>query len=330
MLRQSVALRACSAACLALLSACGNGPNAENSTGSAALAVHPGGSIVATTPLSARPFGAAIAREKGIVMVTQLDAGTVSSGLLPSSTLPVAIGVGFIPTNVRFSLDEKTAFVTNQFDDNIGIIDVASGSQVSTVSVPMSTFNVAYCRSNKRVYVTGPGTSVYVINPATPLLTDSIATSAVTNGITTDAKCTRIYVSDESNGRVLEINPATNVIVRTFPTGGAPKDLAVSPAGKRLYVADETGFLQVWNIPDGLPVVSVPLTAGAFGLAISPDGAQVYAGMPFGGGVAVLSTATNTIVNTIPTGGRPRKIAFDATGATAIVANEAGWVDYVQ
>jgi DNA-binding beta-propeller fold protein YncE len=52
--------------------------------------------------------------------------------------------------------------------------------------------------------------------------------------------------------------------------------------------------------------------------------------MPFGGAVEVISTESNSIVNTIATGGTPRKIAFDGTGKTAIIANEAGWVDYVQ
>jgi YVTN family beta-propeller protein len=129
---------------------------------------------------------------------------------------------------------------------------------------------------------------------------------------------------------VLEVNPATNQVLRTFPTGGAPKDLGVTPNGKRLYVADETGSVQVWQLATGQRLTSVPLPAGAFGLAIAPDGRQVYAGMPFGGAVEVIATETNTIVNTIQTGGMPRKIAFDGTGKTAIIANEAGWVDYVQ
>ncbi|MBL8977124.1 MAG: YncE family protein, partial [Gemmatimonadetes bacterium] len=214
-------------------------------------------------------------------------------------------------------------------DAAIGIINLTTGVQTATVPVPMSTFNVAWCQSNKRVYVTGPGAAVYVINPVTATVVDSILTFAVTNGITTNAKCTRVFVSDESNGRVLEINPATKAIVRTIATGGAPKDLAVSPNDKRLFVADETGGVQVWNLTSGARITTVPLAAGAFGLAIAPDGSQVYAGMPSGGGVAVISTASNTVISFIATGGMPRKIAFNGTGSTAVIANEFGWVDYV-
>jgi hypothetical protein len=36
------------------------------------------------------------------------------------------------------------------------------------------------------------------------------------------------------------------------------------------------------------------------------------------------------VVNTISTGGTPRAMAFSARGETAIIANESGWVDFVQ
>jgi YVTN family beta-propeller protein len=318
---------------LVLLAAgCASDPTSASPSlaGTSDLLVHPVGNIVATTPLGARPFGAAISSAGGVVLVTQLDASTVAKGPLSAATLPTPIAVGLIPTNVKFDDTRETAFVTNQFDQSVGFIRVGAAAQPVTVSVPMSTFNLAFCTRNRHLYVTGPGTSVYILDVQTRALVDSIPTFAVTNGIATNAGCSRIYVSDESNGRVLEIDPASNQIVRTLATGGAPKDLGVSREGRRLYIADETGSIQVWDLRTGQPVVTIPLPAGAFGLAVSPDGKQVYAGMPYGAAVVVLETQTNTIVNTIPTGGMPRKIAFDPTGATAIVANEAGWVDYVQ
>jgi len=295
-----------------------------------ALASHPAGTIVATTPVSSRPFGAAISRVQGYTAVTQLDAASLATGRLPATTFPTPIAVGFIPTNVTFVAGGTIALVTNQGSASVGVVNAGTGVQLTTIPVPMSPFNVAYCRSNKRAYVTGPGAYVYLINPQSSSLADSILTNAVTNGITTDANCSKVYVSDETNGRVLEISASTKVVLRTFATGGAPKDLALSPNGKRLYVADETGSIQLWNMSTGARALTVPLPSGAFGLAISPDGARVYAGMPFGGGVAVLDAVSNTVISTIPTGGTPRKIAFDASGATAIIANEGGWVDFVQ
>lgn len=291
---------------------------------------HPAGTVVATTPLGGRPFGLAVHRESGTVLITQLDVGTVTAGSLPSPALDRPITVGNVPTNAAFGGSTSAAFVTNQVDRTIGFLSVAGGTQVGTVAVPMPTFNVGWSRYNKRLYVTGPGTHLYIINPATARLVDSIPTQAVTNGITMLPDGRRIYVSDETNRRVLDIDAALGRVVRTFATGGAPKGLAVTPDARRLYVADETGAVQVWNLSTGRRLATIALPGGAFGIAVSPDGAQVLAGMPFRGSVAVIATASNTVAGFITTGGVPRRIGYSPDGATALIANESGWVDYVQ
>ena len=36
------------------------------------------------------------------------------------------------------------------------------------------------------------------------------------------------------------------------------------------------------------------------------------------------------VIGTIPTGGRPRRIAIALDGLTAVIANDAGWYDHVR
>jgi YVTN family beta-propeller protein len=48
------------------------------------------------------------------------------------------------------------------------------------------------------------------------------------------------------------------------------------------------------------------------------------------GAVVVLNRRTLDVVKTIPTGGAPRYIAFDRSGARAYVTNESGWVDVIR
>ena len=43
-----------------------------------------------------------------------------------------------------------------------------------------------------------------------------------------------------------------------------------------------------------------------------------------------LDRPTLRVFGSLDTGGKPRRIAFDATGRTAVIANEAGWVDLVR
>jgi YVTN family beta-propeller protein len=55
----------------------------------------------------------------------------------------------------------------------------------------------------------------------------------------------------------------------------------------------------------------------------------LYVGEVFAGLVEVVDPVARTVVRTINTGGTPREVAADAARHQVLVANEAGWVDFV-
>ena len=61
-------------------------------------------------------------------------------------------------------------------------------------------------------------------------------------------------------------------------------------------------------------------------MAISPDGAQLYVTEPDHGLVRVYDRATMSDVGAITTGGSPREVLFDPSGATALVVTDQGVV----
>jgi len=66
-----------------------------------------------------------------------------------------------------------------------------------------------------------------------------------------------------------------------------------------------------------------------FGMALTPDGQQLYAASS-SGTLTIIDRATRTVVNSLYLGGTPRRIAFDEKGFTAVVANEGNWVDVIK
>ena len=158
---------------------------------------------------------------------------------------------------------------------------------------------------------------------------DSVPVGYAPNGFAIHPDGGRLYVTSVY-GDVTEIDMRTDAVLRTFSPGGVPQGALVSKDGSELYVANEAGWLDVYDLTSGNNVARVPLAAGGFGVALSPDLMHLYVSLPAAGKVQVVNTASRTIIHTIETGGRPRRIAFDYHGAIAVVANEAGSVDFVR
>ena len=129
---------------------------------------------------------------------------------------------------------------------------------------------------------------------------------------------------------VWRLDAGTLAVLASRSLTSSPQDVALTPDETELYVANEGGFVDVLN-PSTLQSVRRLTLAGLlpFGLAITADGAQLYVTSPSTGTLAIVDRLTGA-VQVRPVGGVPRRIAFDASGATAIVSNERNWVDIIR
>jgi DNA-binding beta-propeller fold protein YncE len=74
----------------------------------------------------------------------------------------------------------------------------------------------------------------------------------------------------------------------------------------------------------------IRLGAGGFGIAVTRDETQIWITAPATGELLVVDRASRAIVARIALGGRPRRIAFDQSGNTAVIADEAGAIHVVR
>jgi len=137
-----------------------------------------------------------------------------------------------------------------------------------------------------------------------------------------------VYVGDVG-GRVYELDVAGDVL-REFVVPGRPQGLGLSADGRELYAAGEDGDLIVLDLETGAEIARVALGAGGFGLAVTPDQTEVWVTAPAAGRVFVLDRASRTVQSTIDVGGAPRRLAFDWSGALAVIADEAGAIRFVR
>ena len=109
---------------------------------------------------------------------------------------------------------------------------------------------------------------------------------------------------------MIVINTSTNAVVKAVTVGSGPYGVAITPNGSDAYVANAGS-----NGNGGSNTVSVIMTStnavmktvtvgtsgfGNWGVAITPNGSDVYVTNPASNIVSVIKTSTNAVVTTVP------------------------------
>jgi YVTN family beta-propeller protein len=300
------------------------GPAAPNTT-------HPAGVIAQTVQLDGRPFGVAIS-SLGAYHVVLLDVARIGRGNLPTRDFTATVSVGAVPTAVAFHPSGMTSYVTNQLDKTLGIVDVGANTQVNTISLQGFPFVVAVSPNGSTVYCTDNEGRLYAVDAGPGALRRTVTLTGTSNGLVFHPNSSRAFATIQFRGEIAEITTNSDQVARVLNVGGGVvQGIAISADGSELYVGDEVGGeLRVISVASGSVIAIVDLAGGAFDVKLSPDDAQLYVSLPSSGAVQVVDRASRTVIRTINTGGAPRRIAFSALGETAIVANESGWVDFIQ
>jgi len=128
----------------------------------------PGGDgTVARMALPGGPLGIAVASE-GFAYITQAyfgqAPGTVARVDLNARTVTASIPVGMVPSLVIFNATRTRAYVSNQWSDNVGIIDVASNTQTDVIPTNGDPFALALSPDGTTLLVT---TNVIVCSSST-------------------------------------------------------------------------------------------------------------------------------------------------------------------
>jgi YVTN family beta-propeller protein len=206
------------------------------------------------------------------------------------------------------------AYVTNPASGTVSVIDTATNTVVATVLVEGWPQGVA---------ITPGGAFAYVANAANVTWCDDCS------GICYESWSSSVIGTSTNT---VAASVWLNGCVVGYCVGPAPTSVAITPDGAFAYMTNwgipawhanrvavldtptNTTVASVWMGNDGIP----------YGVAISPDGAFAYVTNTANpsGFVAVLNTATKTVVATVLVGGGPRGVAVTPDGAFAYVTNQ--------
>lgn len=158
------------------------------------------------------------------------------------------------------------------------------------------------------------------------MLTGLVAALLTIGAADADALSGRLYLTNFKNpGSVVPISLSTLSAGSpiTSAIGAFPAAVAISPNGRRAFSANE-GSATISAIDTATNTASevnlLNCCGGPLGLAVSPDGSQVFATTPVG--VAIVNAHTLALgSSTIPVGNDAQGIAFTPDGKFAYVAN---------
>jgi YVTN family beta-propeller protein len=283
------------------------------------------------------------------LLVTNSGAGTVTD-IGPSWR--VTLKTGGEPIDVAFTPDGTYAYVTNQGDSWVNVIDAANTAHptVSKTTLPVGTpGSIAVTPDGKYAYVTeGQSNTVAVISGADtahPIVSKTLTVGDSPTGIAVTPDGQYVYVTIwsgiYSTVRVIDgADSADPTVSKTvLKVGSIPNSVAVTPDGQYAYVTDSgTNTVSVIDGADTTdPTVSKKvLTVGQqpMGVAITPDGQYAYVASLQDNTVSVIDgadTADPRVSGTpLNVGYLPWAVAVTPDGQYAYVSNDdAGTVSVI-
>jgi len=273
------------------------------------------------------PFDVALA-SFNVALVTRGHAAAVDVLALDRPRVTRTIPVGPVPTRVVASPRGDWAYVTSQFSEAIDIVDIHWGQLIAVIHVGGHPLGAALSNDGKTLYVSTNRDRLVALSLSRQSVVAEIAIPHGSPQLCRHPSGRRVYASGWRSGVVAEIEVPALRLLRTFDLGGVVQEVAVTADGQSLYAANEAGWLDVVHLPTGKRSATVKLGTAALGLALSGDDQDVIVGLLHAGKVLVIDRRSLELRATLDTGGIPRLIAAHANGPV-LVANEAGWVDFI-
>lgn len=257
------------------------------------------GSVIDSIKVGAAPYGITVARD-GRAYVVNSDDGTLSVIDTATNTLlPQKIYVGNSPTSVAVNASGTRVVVTASNDDSVSIIDTAT-MKVTRVAVGDGAFGVAIKDSRAYVTNEFDDTvSVIDLNANTVVATIAVgnAPAGIAAGGNRLVVTNSGSMSATGDGTVTIIDLDTLTVVgEPVSVGEMPTAVVVDAEGKFAYVTDAGyGTVTVLDLTAGRIVGPVLETAlGATGIDIGFDG-RLYVAGTHSGTVDVVSPASAAV-----------------------------------
>lgn len=153
--------------------------------------------------------------------------------------------------------------------------------------------------------------------------TFDLGTHTGPHGMTVSRDGKLVWVTTETPQAVLELDSVSGKILHVWNTNQDRSHMIVAMPNETKFYVTNTVSGSVSVIDRSTSEVKVVQTGpGTEGIAISPDGKEVWAASRLDDRISIISTATDAIVAAFPSGGKgPKRLGFTPDGTQVWVTN---------
>lgn len=233
--------------------------------------------------------------------------GTIGAGATASAVVQVLAAVGGV------TLVSNADVVSDTPDPN-----AANNTTTRTTAVTGA--------GTRQVWTANAGTStaISIINPDTNSSIGTLTLSAPAYGIAFAPNGARAYAVNFTTNNIAAVDTSASgppIGVVGNVAVASPVQAEVGPDSDRLYVTTANDSVVVIDTATLGILATIPVGSSPDGLAVSPDGTQVYVANRNSNSVSVINTTSNTVVGTVNVGTFPVEVALSPNGKRLYVTN---------
>ncbi|MGH9175819.1 MAG: gluconolaconase, partial [Vicinamibacterales bacterium] len=223
-----------------------------------------------------------------------------------------------------------TLLVANRNGGSISLFDLATGVEMARVPIGPAIPHEVAVSPDGRLALTGeygpndrPGRHVVVIDVAEGRLVGRIDLGPKTrpHSVVFMPDGRRAVVTLEQSDRIALVDVVDRTVLRTYPTGGREGHMVrLSPDGARAFVTSRgaEGTLSIISLAGETPPVVIPTGAGAEGLAVTPDGREVWVVNRIARSISIVDTRSLDVIQTIDVPPDARRAEISAVGRVLV------------
>ena len=205
------------------------------------------------------------------------------------------------------TLYAETAYVSNEKDDTISIIDLDTMTVTDTIDVGERPRGIILSKDYSKLYICASDSdTVQVMDLATNTIIKELPSGEDPEQFALHPNNRHLYVSNEDDALVTIVDTETSEVLAQIDVGVEPEGMAVSPDGTMAVNTSETTNMVHWIDTEKHELVDHTLVdQRPRHVEFSKDSKLLWASAEIGATVSVIDTATRKII---------KKITFEIKG----------------